>query len=350
MLPVLTAQKMKAEDAHTIHGIGVPSAVLMERAACAVAEEVLNRTVPGSRILVLAGSGNNGGDGFACARILHLGGRCVKIVSVGRPDHRTEETSRQAAICGALGISVEEDADAGSYDLSGYDVIVDAMLGIGLGGTVSGRIAGWILRVNSAKAWVIAVDIPSGISADTGSVLGCAVSADMTVTMQCLKPGLLLYPGAHYAGEVKVAEIGVTDAGMPADPDSPAAGMRLVETADLPHILPLRDPSGNKGTFGKVLAAAGSSGMAGASLFCMKAALAAGCGMVRAVTPSCNRVIVQSAFPEGMLSCFETPEEAAAAVSASLPWCDAVVLGPGIGTGDAALSMVTAAASTPEPV
>ena len=329
MLRILKAQAMKAEDAYTIGTIGVPSAVLMERAALSVAEEAMKKAGSGSRILILAGSGNNGGDGFAAARILFLRGIPVTIVFTGNEAHMTEETRRQSDICRRLQIPSEEDAD-----LSRYDIIIDAMLGTGTRGAPTGRTAEWAALVNETDAFVISVDIPSGVSTDTGDVPGCAVRADVTVTMQCAKPGHILFPGAEYTGVLKIAEIGVTG-----DGEECADRIYAVNAGDLPSLIPKRPRDGNKGTFGKVLVAAGSKDMAGAAVLCATAALRSGCGMVKVVTHSANRSVILNALPEAMLSIYDTEEEAVEALRTSLPWCDTAVFGPGVGTGPEAAAM-----------
>ena len=252
MKEILTDAQMKACDSYTIEQIGVPSAVLMERAAYAVSEEVIRFADKAGRpkITVICGSGNNGGDGYACARILSLKGYEAEIFEAGNLKHMTEETARQRGICQKLSIPFQ---DGDMPDLKYTGVIVDALFGIGLARDVSGRYADIINAVNDSGAPVIAVDIASGISANTGKVCGCAVKADATVTMQRIKPGHILYPGTLYSGKLICADIGVV---VPETGSGTQA--YSLERDDLPRMLPKRDPSGNKGTFGKVLIVAGS--------------------------------------------------------------------------------------------
>lgn len=332
MWKVLNKEQMQRADAYTIEEIGVPSAVLMERAALAAACEV--RKLLGESksrdVLVLAGTGNNGGDGFACARILYMDGIQASVILTGNPSHLTEEASRQMRICENIGIPISilslMPPDDQHALIAGAGVIVDAVFGIRLTRPVTGLISELFEEVNSSGAKVAAVDIPSGVLSDTGAVLGTAVKADVTVTMQCAKPGLLLYPGAFYAGKVTVAEIGVIlpDSGSMLSPD----------TSDLKTMLPHRNPSGNKGTFGKVLLIAGSKNMAGAACLAGMAALRSGCGMVKILTSEENRIIIQSVLPEAMLGTFESEEEAIEELRKGLAWCDAVGCGPGFGTDD----------------
>ena len=325
MLKVLLAEQMKACDAYTINRIGIPSASLMERAAYACADAAAGYAGRSGYVVVAAGTGHNGGDGYACARILHLRGIRTAILAAGNPEHMAEETKRQAGICMRLGIP-----EADTTALSEADVIVDALIGIGLSRDVAGEKKDLIGKINESGARVVAVDVPSGVDADTGRICGCAVRADCTVTMQCLKAGLLLYPGAGCAGEVIRAGIDVAEEIPEAEPH------RMYSTGkeDLSELLPERDPSGNKGTFGKVLVIAGTHNMAGAAILCGRAALRSGAGMVMILTPEINRTIIQSAFPEAMLKTWENAAERERALCEALAWCDAAACGPGLGTGE----------------
>lgn len=333
MLEVLTAKQMKACDAHAIEDIGIPSPVLMERAAYAVSLEVMKTDGP---VLVVCGTGNNGGDGYACARILHLEGREVTVFAAGDPAHMTEETKAQAGILRKLGVPFSDDFHASIKEAS---VIVDALLGIGITRDVREPYAGIIEAINAAKARTISIDVPSGVHADTGQIMGTAVRADITVAIERVKPGLLLCPGAAAAGGIVIARIGVT---VPAqDPD-----IRVLEKKDLRQVLPARDPFGHKGTFGKVLLIAGSPGMCGASYLSAAAALHAGAGMVRILTPEANRKILQEMLPEAMISAWQTADEAEVLLAQTLSWADALVCGPGIGRGEDAVRIVKTVLST----
>ena len=341
MRKILTGAQMKACDIHTISVIGVPSAVLMERAACAAADEVSDLPAAGS-VVIFCGSGNNGGDGYACARILFLRGKDVRIIEAGNSGHLTEETERQQKICARLGIPMSGPEEAEAF-LSRSDAVVDALLGTGLSREVGGRYAEMIRLINGSALPVVSVDIPSGVSSDTGQVMGCAVKARVTVTMQCVKPGLLLYPGRSFAGRVVCAEIGVLT--EPADPSALPAGwagpaLAALEEEDLSLLVPPRDPRGHKGTFGKVLLAAGSFGMAGAAFLSAKAALRSGAGMVKILTDARNRVILQELLPEALLSLYESPGEAGELLEKELKWCSVCAAGPGLGTGEAAREIV----------
>lgn len=324
MKHVVTADEMKERDTRTQEYLGVPSCVLMERAALAVADTIgeMIKNASSPHVLAVCGSGNNGGDGFACARILTMRGIPSDILFVGNRDHMTAETQRQASIAEKLSIPW-----VSRPQLDKYDVIVDAIFGTGLTRPVTGSYAEMIEDMNDSGVPIVSVDLPSGIEADTGDILGCAVRAEKTVTMQLLKPGLLLYPGAAASGQVILAEIGIQDIPS-ADP------VYLLEPSDAESVFPHRVPYGNKGTFGKVLIVAGSKNMAGAAVLSARAALKSGAGMVKVLTEEINRPVIQASVPEALVSVYNTEEEAESALLADLEWCDVCAAGPGMGRGE----------------
>ena len=318
---LLNAQQMKACDQATIETFGMPSLVLMERAALAVRDVVLERYPDARRILAVCGSGNNGGDGYAAARLLNLAGRTADVLFVGKHDHRTEQTALQAEIFLRYGgRHLPEDSS-----IKGYDLILDALFGIGLTREVIGRYADVIQAVNRVDTPVVAIDIPSGVSADTGRIMGCAVQADLTVTMQYAKLGQMLFPGAYQCGEVLVRDVGITDEGVSWDKEPAYA----LEKKDLEDLLPVRRPDANKGTYGKLLVIAGAKNMAGAACLAAEAALRTGCGLVKVLSDEANRVIVQSKVPEALFASW--PKDGG--IADHLEWADAVAAGPGLGQG-----------------
>ncbi len=325
MLHVVSANEMRAMDANTIKNLKVPSAVLMERAALGIAEEVLAayKEHPG-RILIVCGTGNNGGDGAALARILFIRGLAPEIYIVGNEARFSADMKAQMESCRILGITEVTDPD-----MSAYAIIIDAMFGTGLAREVAGSPRVVIEKINDSKAFVVAADIPSGISADTGAVCGCAVKADVTVTMECAKIGQLLYPGALYTGRLVIAEIGIYD-DVKLRESLPYTVFALTDS-DIKTLLPVRDPAGNKGTFGKVLVIAGSKGMCGAALLAAEAALRSGAGMVKILTDEANRTIVQTALPEALLDTYKKKTDLPELIEKNLAWADAVAAGPGLG-------------------
>lgn len=198
----ITAEEMRHYDSYTINTIGIPSLVLMERAALAVRDEILHAfPLYLDNVVVVAGSGNNGGDGLDVARLLHIAGVKVTILNVGNPDHASSEHQVQDKICHYY--QIEESTDFNI--LKHATLIVDAIFGIGIDRPVTGAYADVINAINNSDALVVAVDMPSGINTDTGEVMGTAVKADATVTFALNKVGLTTATGAEYGGRVVVA-------------------------------------------------------------------------------------------------------------------------------------------------
>ncbi len=198
----ITAEQMRHYDSYTINTIGIPSLVLMERAALAVRDEVLNAfPLNLQNVVVVAGSGNNGGDGLDVARLLHIAGVKVTILNVGNPDHASEEHQVQDRICQYYKIPQTSDLNV----LKDASLIVDALFGIGIDRPVEGNYAAAIEAINNSDAVVVAVDMPSGINTDTGEVMGVAVNATVTVTFAINKVGLTKGTGKEHAGRVVVA-------------------------------------------------------------------------------------------------------------------------------------------------
>lgn len=202
MEKLVTAAEMKQMDSYTINTIGIPSMVLMERAALAVRDEVLTAfPLNQENVIVVAGSGNNGGDGLAVARLLHIAGVPVKIINVGNPDHASVENQKQKQICQYYKIPQSNDLSL----LKNASLIIDAIFGIGIDRPVAGHYQDVIKAINDVETPVVSVDIPSGINTDSGDVMGVAVKADCTVTFAYNKVGLTKSDGKQYAGRVAVA-------------------------------------------------------------------------------------------------------------------------------------------------
>ena len=324
MKRIVTCREMKALDSYTIEKMGVPSCVLMERAALKVVEEMERELADRrqrERILCVCGSGNNGGDGVAIARILQLHGYQTSLYLVGNPAHRTEEMQRQLQIAEAYHVPV-----VNNLQTAEYTTIVDAIFGVGLSRPVEGAYRELIAALNQMHAWKVAVDIPSGVNGDTGAELGIAFRADLTVTFAFRKAGLCLYPGRKFAGKVVVADAGIYEnAAM-------EAHLWQTERADI-QSLPGREPDGNKGTFGKILIVGGSPGMCGAAYLSASGAFASGAGMIRIFTSEDNRIPLQTMLPEAIVDCSDNCEGAFA-------WSDVFVIGPGIGTSEEAAKKV----------
>lgn len=345
--PILSAAQMAACDRYTMEVLGIPSQVLMERAATKAAVYLLNRTdlFPVGKLLLLCGSGNNGGDGFAMARFLSDGSlgerRSVTVLYTGKthenglPDttRMSTECRRQYGLASEIGIPILP-MTALEEGLRDAAAVVDAVFGIGLDRPITGDVADLLLAVADQGLPVLAVDIPSGIKADTGEVLGVALSAAATVTMQALKPGLLLYPGAELCGEIAVAELGIDLTPVP-EPYG-----RLADEALLRQVLPPRTRRSHKGTYGRLTLLCGSEGMSGAAVLAAKAALRSGVGLARVLTPEANRTVLQATVPEAIVSPCHTPEEATVCTDT-----DGLVLGCGLSTALTACACLRAVLS-----
>jgi len=319
---VVTADEMRRYDTNTIEQIGIPGMVLMERAALAVRDAALNACdvtlqktskVARRSALIMAGVGNNGGDGLALARLLADSDFDVTVWCVGDGSKASAQWLLQKKILKKYDISfcdIPTDKE--------YTILVDALFGVGISREVTGIYKQAIQRFNSLTGYKIAVDVPSGICSDNGKVLGCAVYADETVTFAFAKRGHYMYPGCEYTGKLTIADIGIGEhAFMGHFPE-----MFCLDNPK--EWLPERDALGNKGTFGKVLLIAGSIGMAGAAVLCAKAAYRSGAGMVKVLTDEGNRNVMQTSVPEAMYGVYDDLTE-------SLKWADVVAIGPGIG-------------------
>ena len=319
MKKVVTSKEMASLDAYTIHDVGIPSMVLMERAALAVAAQIQKISANRERILVVCGNGNNGGDGVAVARLLYLKGYHVDLFLTGNSQKYSAQMAQQIQI--ARHYHVPEVNNPTWHE---YTTIVDAVFGVGLTRPVEGRYKEIIQRMNETDAKKVAVDIPSGLDGSTGRVLGTAFCADLTVTFAFMKQGMCFYPGRSLSGKVVVADIGIYDY-----PGNYGRPVWQLEREDMKQ-LPQRVPWGNKGTFGKVLLVAGSKGMCGAAYFAACAALNTGAGMVKVQTVEENRIPLQSLLPEAMVESVFSEE----INQQLLSWCDVLVIGPGLGCQD----------------
>ncbi len=318
---IVTSSEMQKIDATTINEIGIPGMVLMEKASLKMFQIMVERFDTNNRICIVAGCGNNGGDGLALGRMLIEEGYDVTIQVVGNVLHASDQFMDQMQILMSLGISVEKEAD---YDE--YDILVDAIFGVGLSRPIEGHYKEVIEAMNQAKAYKIAVDAPSGICCTTGNILGVALKCDLTITFGLMKRGLLLYPGNDYAGEIIVSNIGFPK--LVINALKPTA--YTFTSKDLDQ-LPERVNHSNKGTYGKVLIVAGAKNMAGACFLSAKAAYMMGAGLVQILTDEANRTILQTLIPEAVLTTYESDKEAKEKLESIMGQCKSVVIGPGMG-------------------
>lgn len=303
-MKVVTAAEMRAMDARAIEDYKIPGIVLMENAGAGVARQTdaCLGGVDGKGCCIFAGKGNNGGDGFVAARHLYNRGARVKIFIVGAgKEEITGDAKTNLTITEEMGIEIicmqsERDWDKAEVALKFCDCLIDALLGTGFYGELKPEFVRAIQLINHSHKSVISIDIPSGVEADTGQVRTIAVRAVHTVTLGLYKPGLLLYPGAEYAGSVSVADIG-----MPLEllTDS-SIKQNILSSRYIRDLLPRRPGNAHKGIAGRVLVIAGSRGMTGAAALTSLAALRTGAGLVTLGISECLHDIMEVKLTEVM--------------------------------------------------
>ena len=352
---VVTTEQMRFCDRQTSAYFQIPETVLMERAALAVAEKAFGMISPSSgdrreiRVLVLCGSGNNGADGYAAARLLKQKGARVCALFCGETEKRSplnrmqgEIAQRYGVVCGTfveqngrLTISARKDGqiEYDSIEGASYDLVIDALYGIGLSRPIEGSVGRLLSEIGTWRKPVLAADMPSGIDSENGAVMGRALAADQTVTFGFMKIGLMVQEGAAYTGSVSVADIGITADSFMGDMPKRV----ILEPQDIANLFPERKENGNKGTFGKLLLMAGSPQMSGACTLAALAAYRAGAGMVRVVTCHENVPVLKQMLPEALITVVDDnlpAEEKDRRLLEAADWADVVAAGCGIGTSD----------------
>ncbi len=324
---------MKLIDSDTINKVGIPSLVLMERAAYSVYEEIIKHAESSGRILIICGSGNNGADGVALARILNENGYVSDIYFAGNEEHYTEEMKLQSDIAHKIGLNIVKETR-----FCEYNIVVDAIFGIGLSREISGKYKELIEKMSGCDALKIAIDISSGINSGTGEIMGIAVKNDITVTFGTFKTGMLLYPAAEYSGEIIVKNPGFPEFVI----EKNNQGVYVTEKTDVQRMLPKRYPDSHKGTYGKILVIAGSVNMSGAAILSGIAAYRSGCGLVKICTAEENREIIQISVPEAVMLTYGSDENDIDRIKNEIEMSTAIVCGPGIGKGEIAAKIVEA--------
>lgn len=320
---IVNTNEMRRAENVTMNEFHMPVLVLMEKAATCIASVIEERFSKDRTIGIVVGTGNNGGDAIAAGRILLLRGWDVSFHLVGSETKQSIGLKEQISIITSLGYSFKE-----RFEKNQYDILIDGLLGIGASRILEGEFLEAVKFINEEDAFVLSVDIPSGLSADTGKYYGAVVKANLTVTFAYKKIGLLLNHGPCCTGEILVSDIGI-----PLQSFKKEIPTCFSYTKKDICRLPLRDKQGHKGTFGKVLLFAGSKNMSGAGLLAALATYRIGAGMVRIVTSEYNRVIFQNELPEALLTTLEDENIVVPELQALLDWADVVTVGPGMGTG-----------------
>jgi hydroxyethylthiazole kinase-like uncharacterized protein yjeF len=293
LMKIATAKEIKNIDRRAIREFGISGPVLMENAAAAVMAE-MEKFFDGladARVGILCGKGNNGGDGLALARRLSIRGVPVRVALLASFGTIAGEAKVNLSILRKMDVEITQNASTGAIaDLVEWsDILVDALLGVGLSTPLKGTYAFAVELMNASGKPLVAVDVPTGINADTGEVMGSAVRADLTVTMALLKRGLVLHPGAQHAGTIRVADIGIP----PGAVEKEKIRTGLLTRGALWGLLDTRQPDAHKGSFGHVLVVAGSPGKAGAAIMAARGALRAGAGLVSVATPNSLVPVIQ---------------------------------------------------------
>ncbi len=343
---IVTANQMRTLDSLAETKYAIPGILLMENAGLSVflaAEDALDG-LAGKRVVVIAGPGNNGGDGYVVARHMANAGALVTIASYADPAKYRPDSRANYDIARAMGLEIIDHPLGSALEglLLGADLTVDALLGTGFSGGLRQTMPEVIEAVNAYSDFVVSVDIPSGVEADTGIVSSTAILADLTVTFALPKVGLMVYPGAKYAGDLVVADISI-----PVDELDSTDCAAFVLDADVAAArLPYRPIDAHKGTFGHVGIIAGSVGMTGAAVLSANGALAIGAGLVSVAAPQSLNDILECKLTEAMTvpvresrsRCFGP--DSLDDIKEFLRGKDAVVLGPGLGRREETVKFV----------
>ena len=324
-----TGEQMRRADKYTIEKIGIPSLVLMERAALECVRCMEEEKLDFSNVLIVCGSGNNGGDGYAIARLLYLKGYRVSVFFAGKEDSRSDENIKQKDIAAFYQIPIVDTLE------DKYTVIVDAIFGTGLKRDIEGKYFEIIRQLNDMQGQKVAIDIPSGVQDKNGIIMGIAFQADYTIAIAFIKRGCLFFPGASYAGKILIGNIGITEHALSKD-EKMTFGY---EFSDLQTSYPKRTANSHKGTYGKVLFVVGSKGMSGAAYLCAKAAYVVGAGLVQIYTHEDNRVILQQLLPEAIVTTYTAFEEEK--LAGLVEWADVIGIGSGLGTNSVSEQIVS---------
>lgn len=339
-MKIVTPSQMREIDRRAIEGLAIPSLVLMENAGSAIVDEILERVEEDRiRVTVLCGPGNNGGDGMVAARHLFDRGHEVAVY-LGVPRSSFHGDAKvQLRILSRLGIDVGVLSSSSSLEkalarVSGSDVVIDALFGTGLDRGLEGHWVQCVRIVNSCPGLVVSADVPSGVDSEKGIPLGECVTADVTVTFGLPKTGIVLYPGAQYAGDVVVADIGIPRSVVE---EMEIAGS-LVEPEVLEAVFKKRWPDTNKGTYGHLLVCAGSAGKLGAGILAARAAARTGAGLVTLAVPASALHHVDTSTPEVMTAALPETSEGSfsdkgfIALREMILERDALAIGPGLST------------------
>jgi hydroxyethylthiazole kinase-like uncharacterized protein yjeF len=337
MMKVISAEAMRSAERLAMENCGVSGLALMEAAGRNCAEVILSGSggEEGRRAVVIAGKGNNGGDGYVIARYLGERGWRVRVFVLSCREEISGDAKTNLDMLDTDVVTFCPDAgDLAKHSdlLRSADVVVDAIFGIGLRSVVAGVHVGAIQLINSSPGRVVAVDIPSGVDSTTGRILGVAVRADMTVTFAFAKVGHVLYPGAEHTGILKIVEIG-----LPEEVINSVEGFEFLDAATVKPLARKRDRNSHKGDYGHCLILAGSTGKTGAAALAANSAVRTGSGLVTLAVPASLNPILEVKTTEAMTLPMEDfgkgwlSGDLSVRVESAFDGKDSVALGPGIG-------------------
>lgn len=340
MRRALTAEAMRAAESRAVASGRFTLGALMERAGAALAHEA-DLLVPEGPVAVVCGPGNNGGDGWVAATVLARQGREVRVIAFRSPSHAAAEAAVAASAALEAGVRwvLASDSEQLATVLGGAAVVIDAIFGAGFHGSPREPFASAISAIASAGVPVVSADVPSGLDADSGVAEGAVVTADVTVTFGSTKVGLLLMPGATYAGRVVVADIG-----MPPDAFEGVGAVEVWDPADYRSVFPLPGARDHKGSRGRIAIVAGSGSYTGAALLAIEGALRMGAGYVIAVVPGSLAELVRLAYPNVIVRAMAAAPDGSFAgaegIADAVADAGAVVAGPGLTTSAGAAELV----------
>ncbi len=345
----LTREDSRQLDDYTINTLGLPGMVLMENAGRGITRAVLDilEERGGLSVYILAGKGNNGGDGFVVARYLLNANIDVRIFHVAQADDYSGDAAENFHILSRLSDQMYHTPDVETLndfttDIFAADVLVDALLGTGIKGVPRSPYDEFIEWLNSYNAPTVAVDIPSGVDANSGQIPGAAVQAEETVTMGFAKTGLLFSPGREFAGEVSVVDIGIPDSAL----DESEKVYHIPEDDDIFYRLPVRNNDTYKHRTGKVFTLCGSRGFTGAATLVNEAVLAAGAGLIFAGVPESLNNIAETKMTEVITVPLPETEEGSyskdsfALLQEHLDWSHVLAIGSGMGQNEETQSLI----------
>ena len=349
MIPLYTADQIRELDNFAIHTLGIPGALLMENAAFGIVESINEKIDLSAQKLnfgIICGKGNNGGDGFAVARHLSNYGHTVNIISLGSEKEMSDDCKLNYNITNKLSefrknISIRKFTSSKDLRiLSDCHVVLDALLGTGVTGKLKSPYSEIINYINSLKTIRIAIDLPSGLSADTGHG-DIVFNADLTITLGDYKRGLFFGTGAEYAGEIILREIGTGRDYL----DKKTVHEDPIEPEDAYELLPLKKKSIHKYSAGKVFVIAGSGKYPGAAVLTSQAALKSGAGSVVLAFPDASRKLIQKNLTEVVIQSYESDnnilnKQSVKSFDEKIKWADVIALGPGIDRHDETIEAV----------